>query len=40
VVVPDQRGFGATDRPEAAEAYDIEQLTADLIGLLDHLAID
>jgi non-specific protein-tyrosine kinase len=40
VVAPDQRGFGVTDRPEAVEAYDIEQLTADLVGLLDHLAID
>ncbi|MEW6642379.1 MAG: alpha/beta hydrolase [Pseudomonadota bacterium] len=40
VIAPDQRGYGATDRPEAVEAYDIEQLTADLVGLLDHLNID
>jgi pimeloyl-ACP methyl ester carboxylesterase len=40
VIAPDQRGYGATDRPEPVEAYDIEHLTADLVGLLDHLGID
>ena len=40
VIAPDQRGYGATDRPEAVEAYDLEQLTGDLVGLLDHLNID
>jgi pimeloyl-ACP methyl ester carboxylesterase len=40
VIAPDQRGYGATERPEPVEAYDIEQLTADLVGLLDHLKID
>ena len=40
VIAPDQRGYGATDRPEPVEAYDLEQLTADLAGLLDHLDID
>ena len=40
VIAPDQRGYGATDRPEPVEAYDIEHLTGDLIGLLDHLKID
>ena len=40
VIAPDQRGYGATDRPEAVEAYDLEHLTGDLIGLLDHLGID
>ncbi|TKT73799.1 alpha/beta hydrolase [Afipia massiliensis] len=40
VIAPDQRGYGATDRPESVEAYDIENLTGDLVGLLDHLKID
>ncbi len=40
VIAPDQRGYGATDRPEPVEAYDIEHLTGDLVGLLDHLGID
>src|SRR5437867_13329356 len=36
VIAPDQRGYGATDRPEPLHAYDIEHLTDDLVGLLDH----
>jgi pimeloyl-ACP methyl ester carboxylesterase len=40
VIAPDQRGYGATDRPEAVEDYDLEHLTGDLVGLLDHLEID
>src|SRR6202021_1258879 len=40
VIAPDQRGYGATDRPEPVEDYDIEHLTGDLIGLLDHLGIN
>ncbi len=37
VAVPDQRGYGRSDRPGAVEAYDIEQLTADLVAILDDL---
>lgn len=37
VVAPDMRGYGKTDKPEAVDAYDIEQLTADLAGLVDAL---
>jgi pimeloyl-ACP methyl ester carboxylesterase len=40
VIAPDQRGYASTDRPEAVEAYDLDHLTADLAGLLDHLKID
>ena len=40
VIAPDQRGYGVTDRPAPVEAYDLEQLTGDLLGLLDHLEID
>ena len=40
VIAPDQRGYGATDRPEPVEAYDMEHLTGDLVGLLDHLKVD
>ncbi|OAF11262.1 alpha/beta fold hydrolase [Bradyrhizobium neotropicale] len=40
VIAPDQRGYGATDRPEQVEDYDLEHLTGDLVGLLDHLGID
>jgi epoxide hydrolase A/B len=40
VIAPDQRGYGASDRPADVEAYDIEHLTGDLVGLLDQLKID
>jgi pimeloyl-ACP methyl ester carboxylesterase len=40
VIAPDQRGYGLTERPDAVEAYDIEALTGDLVGLLDHLGAE
>ena len=40
VIAPDQRGCGATRGPEAVEDYDLEHLTGDLVGLLDHLNIE
>ena len=36
VIVPDQRGYGSSDRPEAVADYDILHLSGDLTGLLDH----
>jgi pimeloyl-ACP methyl ester carboxylesterase len=36
-VAPDQRGYGRTDRPEAIEAYNILELTGDIVGLVDAL---
>jgi pimeloyl-ACP methyl ester carboxylesterase len=36
-VAPDMRGYGQTDRPEPLEAYDIFQLTGDLVGLVNAL---
>jgi pimeloyl-ACP methyl ester carboxylesterase len=36
VLVPDQRGYGATDKPAAVTDYDLDHLTGDLVGLLDH----
>jgi pimeloyl-ACP methyl ester carboxylesterase len=35
VLAPDQRGYGGSSRPEAIEAYNVHELTADLVGLLD-----
>jgi len=40
VIAPDQRGYGLTDRPAAVQDYDMEHLTADLVGLLDHLKVE
>jgi pimeloyl-ACP methyl ester carboxylesterase len=39
-IAPDQRGYGGSSRPDAVEAYGIQQLTGDLVGLLDALEID
>lgn len=40
VLAPDQRGYGATDKPKAVTDYDIDHLTGDLVGLLDHYGYD
>lgn len=40
VIAPDQRGYGATPGPAEVEAYDMDHLAADLMGLLDHLGVD
>ena len=34
-LAPDMRGYGQTDRPKEVEAYDILQLTGDLVGLVN-----
>ena len=39
-IAPDQRGYGLTSRPGSVEAYDIEALTGDIIGLMDHLGVE
>lgn len=36
-VAPDQRGYGQADRPEPIEAYNILQLTGDIVGLVHAL---
>ena len=36
VVVPDVRGYGGSDKPEPIEAYDMESLIGDVLGLIDH----
>ena len=40
VIVPDMRGYGRTERPEAIGDYDIHHLTGDMVGLLDALGIE
>lgn len=37
VVAPDMRGYGKTERPEAADQYSIFHLVGDMVGLLDAL---
>ncbi|WP_204801501.1 alpha/beta fold hydrolase [Mycobacterium riyadhense] len=40
VLAPDQRGYGGSSCPEAIEAYNIHELTADMVGLLDHVGAE
>lgn len=40
VVAPDMRGYGQTDCPKPVEAYDIFQLTGDIVGLVNALGED
>ncbi|OYD71216.1 alpha/beta fold hydrolase [Rhodococcus sp. OK302] len=39
VIAPNQRGYSSGARPEGVDAYRIEHLVADVVGLLDALAI-
>ncbi|TMJ17480.1 MAG: alpha/beta hydrolase [Alphaproteobacteria bacterium] len=39
VVAPDQRGFGASDKPEGVENYRTDRIVEDLIALADALGI-
>ena len=39
-IAPDQRGYGASDRPERIQDYDVHHLTGDLVGLLDALGLE
>ncbi|WP_093613306.1 alpha/beta fold hydrolase [Actinoplanes philippinensis] len=36
VIVPNQRGYGRSSRPDDVTAYDIAHLSGDLVALLDH----
>lgn len=40
VLAPDQRGYGGSDRPSAVDAYNVAELTADVVGLLDDVGAD
>jgi len=40
VIVPNQRGYGNSSRPTEVTDYDIEHLSGDLVGLLDHYGYD
>ena len=39
-IVPDLRGFGASDAPDATEQYALPFLAADVLAVLDHLGIE
>ncbi|ORB31999.1 putative epoxide hydrolase EphA (epoxide hydratase) (arene-oxide hydratase) [Mycobacterium tuberculosis H37Rv] [Mycolicibacterium parafortuitum] len=35
VLAPDQRGYGGSDRPDDVDAYNVRELGADIVGLID-----
>jgi pimeloyl-ACP methyl ester carboxylesterase len=37
VVAPNQRGYGSSDKPRGIRAYSLDELAADVVGLLDSL---
>lgn len=39
-IAPDQRGYGQTDKPANVDAYALQPLIADIVGLLDAFDID
>ncbi len=40
VITYDQRGYGASDKPEGVDAYSIPFLAIDLTAILDHLGLE
>ena len=40
VILPDQRGFNLSDKPDGVEAYATKHMVADLAGLLDALGLE
>ena len=40
IIAPDQRGFGASDRPDGVAAYATDRILEDLIALADTLELD
>jgi pimeloyl-ACP methyl ester carboxylesterase len=39
LIVPDLRGYGGSDKPEAVEAYRVAELAGDVLGVLDHFGV-
>jgi pimeloyl-ACP methyl ester carboxylesterase len=39
VIVPDLRGYGASDKPKEVDAYSLPLLAGDVLGVLDHLGV-
>lgn len=40
VIMPDMRGFGQSGRPQEVAAYRLQNVVADVTGLLDDLGIE
>ena len=39
VIAPSMRGMGQSEAPDEPEAYGVDEITADLVGLLDHCGV-
>ncbi|HWU88622.1 MAG TPA: alpha/beta hydrolase [Kofleriaceae bacterium] len=39
LIIPDQRGYGLSDKPAEIAAYDITQLSADIVHLMDAMGL-
>jgi pimeloyl-ACP methyl ester carboxylesterase len=40
VLAPDQRGYGGSSKPGAVDAYNVAELSADIVGLLDDVGAE
>lgn len=40
VAAPDQRGYGLSDKPRGLDAYNLDRLAGDVVGLIDALGRD
>lgn len=40
VVAPDVRGYGGSDKPDSVDAYDMQSLTADVVGIIDAMGAE
>lgn len=40
VIMPDQRGYNLSDKPQGVEAYQMKNLVADVIGLMDAMELE
>jgi pimeloyl-ACP methyl ester carboxylesterase len=40
VIVPDQRGYGQSDKPAEVDAYNIVLLAADIVAVLDQVGVE
>ena len=40
VLAPDQRGYGGSSKPAAIDAYNVVELSADIVGLLDDVGAE
>lgn len=38
--IPDQRGYNLSDKPKEIEAYSLDVLADDIIGLIDHIGLE